>query len=161
MIKSLNRYIYGPTPEERVQEWQRKLRGEQRVLDKEIRQVSASGRYEIFQSEARVLCRRLRVWRTVFPRIECWTAVFRKAHIGGEIRLNVSRTFAKTARDSDSRQVSCLGLRVMERGSRGNSLVLFCSGSARLTGVVSSEVSCFVSNNGKQRGLINQLSGAV
>jgi hypothetical protein len=58
MIKSLNRYIYGPTPEERVQEWQRKLRGEQRVLDKEIRQVSASGRadggYEIFQSKVRV-----------------------------------------------------------------------------------------------------------
>jgi len=49
MIKSLNRYIYGPTPEERIQEWQRKLRGEQRVLDKEIRQVSESVQGDSFK----------------------------------------------------------------------------------------------------------------
>jgi charged multivesicular body protein 3 len=39
MLKSINRYIYGPTPEERLKEWDRKLRTEQRQLDKEIRQV--------------------------------------------------------------------------------------------------------------------------
>jgi len=41
MLKSINRYIYGPTPEERLKEWDRKLRTEQRQLDKEIRQVSS------------------------------------------------------------------------------------------------------------------------
>ncbi|KAG7566971.1 hypothetical protein FFLO_01230 [Filobasidium floriforme] len=39
MLKSINRYIYGPTPEERLKEWDRKLRTEQRQLDKEIRQL--------------------------------------------------------------------------------------------------------------------------
>jgi len=42
MLKSINRYIYGPTPEERLKEWDRKLRTEQRQLDKEIRQVSSA-----------------------------------------------------------------------------------------------------------------------
>ena len=39
MFKTVNRYIYGPTPEERLQEWQHRLRTEQRGLEKEIRQV--------------------------------------------------------------------------------------------------------------------------
>lgn len=39
MLKNINRYIYGPTPEERIKEWDRKLRTEQRQMDKEIRQV--------------------------------------------------------------------------------------------------------------------------
>lgn len=38
-MKSINRFLYGPTPEERVRTWQQKLRSEQRQLDKEIRQV--------------------------------------------------------------------------------------------------------------------------
>ncbi|KAL7420220.1 Vacuolar protein-sorting-associated protein 24 [Cryptotrichosporon argae] len=38
-MKSINRFIYGPTPEERVRAWQQKLRGEQRVLDREIRNL--------------------------------------------------------------------------------------------------------------------------
>jgi charged multivesicular body protein 3 len=38
-IKSINRFFYGPTPEEKVRSWQQKLRSEQRQLDKEIRQV--------------------------------------------------------------------------------------------------------------------------
>jgi len=36
MLKSVNRYLYGPTAEERVREWQTKLRSEQRTLDREI-----------------------------------------------------------------------------------------------------------------------------
>jgi charged multivesicular body protein 3 len=39
-MKSINRFIYGPTPEEKVREWQTKLRTEQRQLDREIINVS-------------------------------------------------------------------------------------------------------------------------
>lgn len=38
-MQSINRFFYGPTPEERVKAWQAKLRAEQRVLDREMRQV--------------------------------------------------------------------------------------------------------------------------
>lgn len=40
-MKSINRFFYGPTPEERVREWRQKLRGEERKLDREIRNVSS------------------------------------------------------------------------------------------------------------------------
>jgi charged multivesicular body protein 3 len=39
-MKSINRWMYGPSPEERIKEWDRKLKQEQRQLDREIRQVS-------------------------------------------------------------------------------------------------------------------------
>lgn len=42
MIKSINRYIYGPTPEERIREWDRKLKQEQRQLDREIKQLDTA-----------------------------------------------------------------------------------------------------------------------
>lgn len=47
MLKSLNRAIYGPTPEERVRTWQQKLKAQSRALDREIRQVFglAGGRH--------------------------------------------------------------------------------------------------------------------
>ncbi|KAG9127144.1 hypothetical protein FRC07_000471 [Ceratobasidium sp. 392] len=38
-MKSINRFFYGPTPEEKVRTWKQKLRTEQRQLDKEIRQL--------------------------------------------------------------------------------------------------------------------------
>ncbi|EJT47505.1 hypothetical protein A1Q1_03617 [Trichosporon asahii var. asahii CBS 2479] len=38
-MKSINRFFYGPTPEERVREWRQKLRGEERKLDREIRNL--------------------------------------------------------------------------------------------------------------------------
>ncbi|KAF4575041.1 Vacuolar protein-sorting-associated protein 24 [Pleurotus pulmonarius] len=38
-MQSINRFFYGPTPEERVKAWQTKLRAEQRVLDREMRQL--------------------------------------------------------------------------------------------------------------------------
>ena len=38
-MESINRFLYGPTPEQRVREWQNKLRQESRVLDREMRQV--------------------------------------------------------------------------------------------------------------------------
>ncbi|KAF9780108.1 vacuolar sorting protein Vps24 [Thelephora terrestris] len=38
-MESINRFLYGPTPEQRVQEWQSKLRQESRVLDREMRQL--------------------------------------------------------------------------------------------------------------------------
>ncbi|KAF8607555.1 Snf7-domain-containing protein [Ceratobasidium sp. AG-I] len=41
-LKSINRFLYGPTPEEKVRAWQQKLRTEQRQLDKEIRQLDAA-----------------------------------------------------------------------------------------------------------------------
>ncbi|TEB35696.1 vacuolar sorting protein Vps24 [Coprinellus micaceus] len=38
-MQSINRFLYGPTPEEKVRAWQAKLRGEQRQLDREMRQL--------------------------------------------------------------------------------------------------------------------------
>lgn len=38
-MKSINRFIYGPTPEEKVRDWQGKLRTQQRQLDREITNV--------------------------------------------------------------------------------------------------------------------------
>lgn len=35
-MKSINRFIYGPTPEEKVRDWQRKLRQEERSLEREV-----------------------------------------------------------------------------------------------------------------------------
>jgi charged multivesicular body protein 3 len=41
-MKSINRWLYGPTPEERVREWRRKLRQNQREVDREIANVRAA-----------------------------------------------------------------------------------------------------------------------
>ncbi|KAJ8515068.1 hypothetical protein ONZ45_g7463 [Pleurotus djamor] len=41
-MQSINRFFYGPTPEERVRAWQAKLRAEQRVLDREMRQLDVA-----------------------------------------------------------------------------------------------------------------------
>ncbi len=41
-MQSINRFLYGPTPEERVRKWQANLRAEQRRLDREMRQVRPS-----------------------------------------------------------------------------------------------------------------------
>jgi len=38
-MQSINRFLYGPTPEERVRSWQQQLRSEARLLDREIRQL--------------------------------------------------------------------------------------------------------------------------
>ena len=38
-MQSLSRFLYGPSPEEKVRAWQRRLKGEQRHLEREIRQV--------------------------------------------------------------------------------------------------------------------------
>ncbi|ADV19668.1 charged multivesicular body protein 3 [Cryptococcus gattii Ru294] len=38
-MKSVNRWLYGPTPEEKVRSWQTKLRQQERQLDKEIRNL--------------------------------------------------------------------------------------------------------------------------
>ncbi|KAI0268264.1 Snf7-domain-containing protein [Gloeopeniophorella convolvens] len=38
-MQTINRFLYGPTPEERVRAWQAKLRQESRVLDREMRQL--------------------------------------------------------------------------------------------------------------------------
>jgi hypothetical protein len=42
-MKSINRFIYGPSPEEKVREWQRKLRQEERSLEREVVHVSDYG----------------------------------------------------------------------------------------------------------------------
>jgi hypothetical protein len=39
-MQSINRFLYGPTPEEKVRAWQSKLSSESRQLDREMRQVS-------------------------------------------------------------------------------------------------------------------------
>ncbi|KZT20352.1 vacuolar sorting protein VPS24 [Neolentinus lepideus HHB14362 ss-1] len=38
-MQSINRFLYGPTPEEKVRAWQAKLRAEIRLLDREMRQL--------------------------------------------------------------------------------------------------------------------------
>lgn len=38
-MQTIHRFFNGPTPEERVRNWQTKLRSESRQLDREIRQV--------------------------------------------------------------------------------------------------------------------------
>jgi charged multivesicular body protein 3 len=38
-MKSISRFIYGPTPEEKVRSWQQKLRQEERQLDREVMNV--------------------------------------------------------------------------------------------------------------------------
>ncbi|TFK44795.1 Snf7-domain-containing protein [Crucibulum laeve] len=38
-MQSINRFLYGPTPEEKVRAWQGKLRAETRQLDREMRQL--------------------------------------------------------------------------------------------------------------------------
>ncbi|KDR83689.1 hypothetical protein GALMADRAFT_236022 [Galerina marginata CBS 339.88] len=38
-MQTINRFLYGPTPEERVRAWQTKLRAESRQLDREMRQL--------------------------------------------------------------------------------------------------------------------------
>lgn len=40
--QSVNRFLYGPTPEERVRKWQTKIRGEERQLDREIRAIETA-----------------------------------------------------------------------------------------------------------------------
>ena len=40
-MQTINRFLYGPTPEERVRAWQAKLRAESRQLDREMRQVGS------------------------------------------------------------------------------------------------------------------------
>lgn len=41
-MQSINRFLYGPTAEEKVRAWQAKLRSEQRSLEREMRQVRCS-----------------------------------------------------------------------------------------------------------------------
>jgi charged multivesicular body protein 3 len=38
-MQSINRFLYGPTPEEKVRAWQTKLRAESRNLDRDMKQV--------------------------------------------------------------------------------------------------------------------------
>lgn len=38
-MKSINRWVYGPSPEEKVREWQAQLRKESRQLDREVLNV--------------------------------------------------------------------------------------------------------------------------
>ncbi|KAK7061772.1 Snf7-domain-containing protein [Favolaschia claudopus] len=55
-MQSINRFLYGPTPEEKVRAWQLKLRSEARHLDREMRQLDAAtkqARTQVKQHAAR------------------------------------------------------------------------------------------------------------
>ncbi|KAI0347282.1 vacuolar sorting protein Vps24 [Trametopsis cervina] len=41
-MQSINRFLYGPTAEEKIRAWQGKLRAEQRQLDREMRQLDTA-----------------------------------------------------------------------------------------------------------------------
>ncbi|KAI5124900.1 hypothetical protein M0805_007328 [Coniferiporia weirii] len=43
-MQSISRFIYGPTPEEKIKAWQAKIRSEQRQLDREMRQLEMATR---------------------------------------------------------------------------------------------------------------------
>ncbi|KIK95584.1 hypothetical protein PAXRUDRAFT_826857, partial [Paxillus rubicundulus Ve08.2h10] len=54
-MQSINRFLYGPTPEEKVRLWQGKLRAESRQLDREMRQLATA------TAKARVTVKQLAV----------------------------------------------------------------------------------------------------
>jgi len=41
-MQTINRFLYGPTPEEKIRAWQTKIRAEQRTLDREMRQLDTA-----------------------------------------------------------------------------------------------------------------------
>lgn len=41
-FQALSKFVYGPTPEERVKAWQQDLRKESRMLDRELRAMDAA-----------------------------------------------------------------------------------------------------------------------
>jgi len=43
-MQTINRFLYGPTPEEKVRAWNSKLRQESRQLEREMKQVNSVGR---------------------------------------------------------------------------------------------------------------------
>lgn len=45
-MKSISRWVYGPTPEEKVRSWQQKLRQEERQLEREALAVSYAAVFE-------------------------------------------------------------------------------------------------------------------
>jgi charged multivesicular body protein 3 len=47
-METINRFLYGPTPEERVRAWQAKLRSESRQLDREMKQVHTPQSLHVF-----------------------------------------------------------------------------------------------------------------
>ncbi|KAJ7276457.1 Snf7-domain-containing protein [Mycena haematopus] len=55
-MQSINRFLYGPTPEEKVREWQQKLRTESRHLDREMKELDKAtkqARAQVKQHAAR------------------------------------------------------------------------------------------------------------
>lgn len=46
-MQTINRFLYGPTAEEKVRAWQAKLRSEQRTLDREMRQVRDNNSWHV------------------------------------------------------------------------------------------------------------------
>lgn len=49
-LASLSKFVYGPSPEERVKAWQTQLKKESRMLDREVRQLDqalAKSRQEV------------------------------------------------------------------------------------------------------------------
>lgn len=44
-MQSINRWLYGPSPEEKVKKWKQTLRTQERQLDREINNVSAAAQY--------------------------------------------------------------------------------------------------------------------
>lgn len=41
-MQSVNRFLFGPSPEEKVKKWQQQLKQESRMLDREIRQLDTA-----------------------------------------------------------------------------------------------------------------------
>ncbi|KAF8314755.1 vacuolar sorting protein VPS24 [Clavulina sp. PMI_390] len=56
MYKSVNRWFYGPTPEEKVRAWQQKLRQESRQLDREMSRMQMAA--DKTKKELKVLAKR-------------------------------------------------------------------------------------------------------
>ncbi|KAG6816927.1 hypothetical protein H0H87_001629 [Tephrocybe sp. NHM501043] len=58
-MQTINRFLYGPTPEERVRAWQAKLRAESRQLDREMRQVGPLTSLDLATSKVRQTVKQL------------------------------------------------------------------------------------------------------
>ena len=64
-MQSINRFLYGPTPEERIRALQGNLRGEQRRLDRDMREVCPSSPSEAAR-ELELLCDAIKVLMMYF-----------------------------------------------------------------------------------------------
>lgn len=99
-MKSVNRWLYGPTPEEKVRSWQTKLRQQERQLDKEIRNVRPPMRSARILPLSAVIVYLTDInWITAR---DCYPEIKNRAEATGEKeRREISKDLGKRGRQSE------------------------------------------------------------